>query len=71
MGRVAPPDLAAASRRYWESRHSAPVPPGFRDARVGTLTYEEGVAPFRDTKRLSENDKAALMGKTLEKVYKW
>ena len=26
------------------------------------LTYEEGVAPFRDTNRLSENDKAALMG---------
>jgi len=27
--------------------------------------------PFRDTKRLSENDKAALMGGTLQKVYKW
>jgi hypothetical protein len=26
------------------------------------------VAPFRDTKRLSESDKAALMGGTLQKV---
>src|SRR5262252_9125571 len=38
---------------------------------IGMLTYEQGVAPFRDTKRLSENDKAALMGGTLQKVYKW
>jgi hypothetical protein len=29
------------------------------------------VAPFRDTRRLSENDKAMLMGGTLQKVYKW
>ena len=35
------------------------------------LTYEQGVAPFRLTNRLSENDKAALMGGTLQKVYKW
>jgi len=38
---------------------------------IGMLTYEQGVTPFRDTKRLSENDKAALMGGTLQKVYKW
>ena len=38
---------------------------------IGMLTYEQGVAPFRETKRLSENDKAALMGGTLQKVYKW
>jgi L-fuconolactonase len=38
---------------------------------IGMLTYEQGVKPFRDTKRLSENDKAALMGGTLQKVYKW
>ena len=37
----------------------------------GMLTYEQGVAPFRDTTRLSEGDKAKLMGETLEKVYKW
>jgi L-fuconolactonase len=38
---------------------------------IGMLTYEQGVAPFRDTKRLSASDKAALMGGTLRKVYKW
>ncbi len=37
----------------------------------GMLTYEQAVAPFRDTTRLSESDKARLMGGTLEKVYKW
>src|SRR5580704_13222498 len=31
---------------------------------IGMLTYEQGVAPFRDTKRLSEGDKAVLMGGT-------
>jgi L-fuconolactonase len=35
------------------------------------LTYEQGVQPFRNTERLSEDDKAKLMGGTLEKVYKW
>ena len=35
---------------------------------IGMLTYEQGVAPFRDnTKHLSANDKAALMGGTLQK----
>jgi len=38
---------------------------------IGMLTYEQGVAPFRETKRLSESDKARLMGGTLQKVYKW
>ena len=38
---------------------------------IGMLTYEQGVAPFRDTNRLSESDKAALMGGTLQKVYNW
>ena len=37
----------------------------------GVLTYEQGVAPFRETSRLSAGDKAKLMGGTLEKVYKW
>ena len=37
----------------------------------GMLTYEQGVAPFRNTTRLSESDKAKLMGGTLEKVYRW
>jgi hypothetical protein len=35
------------------------------------LTYEQGVAPFRETTRLSASDKAALMGGTLQNVYKW
>ena len=33
-----------------------------------TLDYD---TPFRETKRLSESDKAALMGGTLQNVYKW
>ena len=35
------------------------------------LTYEQGVESFRATKRLSDSDRAKLMGGTLEKVYKW
>lgn len=38
---------------------------------IGMLTYEQGVAPFRDTARLSADDRAALMGGTLQKMYKW
>jgi hypothetical protein len=38
---------------------------------IGMPTYEQGVAPFRDTRRLSETDKAALRGGTLQKVCKW
>ena len=37
----------------------------------GMLTYAQGVAPFRVTTRLSDSDRAQLMGGTLEKVYKW
>ena len=44
---------------------------GMRCAVPPYACYEQGVAPFRDTKRLSENDKAALMGGTLQKVYEW
>jgi L-fuconolactonase len=35
------------------------------------LTYKEGVDAFRVTDRISEGDKAKLMGGTLEKVYNW
>jgi L-fuconolactonase len=35
------------------------------------LTYEQGVESFRKTNRLSDSDKAKLMGGTLEKVYVW
>jgi hypothetical protein len=38
---------------------------------IGMLTYEQGVAPFRMTDRLSADDKARLMGGTLQKIYKW
>jgi L-fuconolactonase len=35
------------------------------------LTYQQGVEPFSVTKRLSDSDRAALMGGTLQTVYKW
>ena len=38
---------------------------------VNLLTYRQGVDAFRNTDRLSAGDKRALMGGTLERVYKW
>ncbi len=38
---------------------------------VGLLTYEQGVEAFRVTDRLSDTDRAALMGGTLARVYNW
>ncbi len=38
---------------------------------VGLLTYKQGVEAFRVTDRLSDSDRAALMGQTLQKVYDW
>jgi predicted TIM-barrel fold metal-dependent hydrolase len=38
---------------------------------VGLLTYKQGVEAFRVTDRLSDSDRAALMGHTLQKVYEW
>jgi L-fuconolactonase len=38
---------------------------------VAFLTYEQGVEPFRQTDRLSDGDRAALMGGTLSRVYHW
>jgi predicted TIM-barrel fold metal-dependent hydrolase len=35
------------------------------------LTYKQGVDAFRITDRLSERDRAVLMGETLQRVYKW
>ena len=35
------------------------------------LTYAQGVEPFRLTDRLTDNDRAALMGGTLARVYDW
>ncbi|MDP6707344.1 MAG: amidohydrolase family protein [Alphaproteobacteria bacterium] len=38
---------------------------------VNLLTYAEGVEPFRLTDRLSDGDRADLMGRTLQRVYDW
>jgi predicted TIM-barrel fold metal-dependent hydrolase len=38
---------------------------------VGLLTYGQGVEAFRITDRLSDSDRAALMGGTLQAVYGW
>ena len=38
---------------------------------VKVLTYEQGVEAFRVTDRLSDSDRAALMGETLQQVYHW
>src|ERR1700730_14159035 len=38
---------------------------------VGMLTYDQGVSAFRVTDRLSDSDRAALMGETLQRIYKW
>ncbi|MGD0105534.1 MAG: amidohydrolase family protein [Rhodopila sp.] len=38
---------------------------------VQLLTYEQGIEAFRVTGRLSEADRAALMGGTLQRVYNW
>ena len=38
---------------------------------VGLLTYKQGVEAFRVTDRLSEGDRAALMGETLSRIYNW
>ena len=38
---------------------------------VRVLTYKQGVESFRVTDRLSESERDALMGSTLQKVYGW
>ena len=38
---------------------------------VKLLTYKEGVEAFRVTDRLSDSDRALLMGETLTRVYNW
>src|SRR5262249_26034229 len=38
---------------------------------VELLTYEQGVRAFRENERLSESDRAQLMGGTLSRIYKW
>ena len=38
---------------------------------VNLLTYKEGVDSFRVTDRLSDSDRATLMGGSLQKIYGW
>jgi len=38
---------------------------------INLLTYEQGVEAFRVTDRLSDSDRAALIGETLRRVYNW
>ncbi len=38
---------------------------------VNLITYAEGVEPFRQTDRLTESERATLMGGTLQRVYGW
>jgi predicted TIM-barrel fold metal-dependent hydrolase len=38
---------------------------------VGLLTYKQGVEAFRVTDRVSDTERAALMGQTLQNVYDW
>jgi predicted TIM-barrel fold metal-dependent hydrolase len=38
---------------------------------VGMLTYQQGVDAFRFTDRLSDTDRTALMGETLQRIYNW
>jgi L-fuconolactonase len=35
------------------------------------LTYEQGVEAFRITDRLSDSERTALMGGTLQQIYNW
>ena len=38
---------------------------------VDLLTYQQGVEAFRVTERLSDSDRASLMGGTLQRIYCW
>jgi L-fuconolactonase len=38
---------------------------------VKLLTYKQGVEAFRVTDRLSDSDRATLMGEALSRVYNW
>ena len=38
---------------------------------VSLLTYEQGVKAFRVGDQLSDSERSALMGGTLEKIYNW
>jgi L-fuconolactonase len=38
---------------------------------VALVTYEQAVEAFRVTDRLSDSERAALMGETLQQIYRW
>ena len=38
---------------------------------VALLTYKHGVDAFRVTDRLSDSDRATLMGGSLQQIYGW
>jgi L-fuconolactonase len=38
---------------------------------VALLTYQQGVEAFRITNRLSDSDRAKLMGAALQRIYNW
>jgi hypothetical protein len=38
---------------------------------VKLLTYREGVEAFRVTDRLTDSDRAQLMGDSLTRIYNW
>jgi L-fuconolactonase len=38
---------------------------------VKLLTYAQGVEPFRLTDRISDDDRATLMGRSLQRIYNW
>ena len=38
---------------------------------VNLLTYKQGVEAFRVADQLSDSERSALMGGTLEKIYNW
>ncbi|MBA7467541.1 hypothetical protein ES707_02762 [subsurface metagenome] len=38
---------------------------------AAVVSYEQGVAPFRTTSRLSEPERAMLMGGACAKAYRW
>ena len=38
---------------------------------TGLLTYKQGVDAFRVTDRLSDSDRATLMGGSVQRIYKW
>jgi hypothetical protein len=77
--------LHAVAREFPVQGHLGPARPHLRRLRVpnrclwGTdwtravklLTYREGVEAFRVTDRLSDSDRALLMGESLTRIYNW